>query len=174
MPDTPDTHEPRKLRIWQQNLNRSLEGQLDLLQSLKAADYDLVMLQEPCIDFLGRTRSNLHWMVIYPRQHLVWCCASSHRYFCTRFITSENFVLFLIHLAKMLSLMRRVDWLEGLSIGAKLTELLFFSTPESAGLLYMVLMTQYLSREFVLFGSLATLIQVRSWWILIRHLCAST
>jgi hypothetical protein len=53
MPDTPEMHEPRKLRIWQQNLNHSLEGQLDLLQLLKAMDYDLVMLQEPHIDFLG-------------------------------------------------------------------------------------------------------------------------
>ena len=90
MPDTPDTHEPRKLRIWQQNLNRSLEGQLDLLQSLKAADYDLVMLQEPCIDFLGRTQSNLHWTVIYPRQHLVKPSATRSIILVNRNITSNN------------------------------------------------------------------------------------
>jgi ribonuclease HI/exonuclease III len=71
MSDTTDIRETRMLRIWQQNLNRSLEGQLDLLQSLKDNDYDIVALQEPHIDFLGRTRANPHWTVVYPRQHLV-------------------------------------------------------------------------------------------------------
>jgi ribonuclease HI len=71
MSDTTDIRETRKLRIWQQNLNRSLEGQLDLLQSLKDDDYDIVALQEPHIDFLGRTRANPHWSVIYPKRHLV-------------------------------------------------------------------------------------------------------
>jgi exonuclease III len=71
MSDTTDNREPRRLRIWQQNLNRSLEGQLDLLQSLKDDDYDIVALQEPHIDFLGRTRANPHWTVVYPKRHLV-------------------------------------------------------------------------------------------------------
>ena len=71
MSNTPDNREiTRKLRIWQQNLNCSLEGQLDLLQSLKANKYDIVALQEPHIDFLGRTRANPHWTVIYPKNHL--------------------------------------------------------------------------------------------------------
>jgi hypothetical protein len=70
MPDTPDNREPRQLRIWQQNLNRSLEGQLDLLQSLKDDNYDIVALQEPHIDFQGRTRDNPHWTVVYPKRHL--------------------------------------------------------------------------------------------------------
>ena len=69
--DTPKTREPRKLCIWQQNINWSLEGQLDLLQSLKSNNYDIVALQEPYIDFLGWTRANLYWTVIYPRQHLI-------------------------------------------------------------------------------------------------------
>jgi hypothetical protein len=68
MSDTTDIRESRKLRIWQQNLNRSLEGQLDLLQSLKDNDYDIVALQEPHIDFLGRTRANPHWTVVYPKR----------------------------------------------------------------------------------------------------------
>ena len=70
MSDTPDNRNPRRLRLWQQNLNRSLEGQLDLLQSLKDKYYDIVALQEPHIDFLGRTRANAHWSVIYPKRHL--------------------------------------------------------------------------------------------------------
>src|ERR1700684_1377247 len=71
MSDTLDAGEPRKLRIWQQNINRSLEGQLDLLHTLKAEKYDIVAIQEPHIDFLGRTRANPHWSVIYPKHHLV-------------------------------------------------------------------------------------------------------
>ena len=70
MSDTPDTRETCKLRIWQQNINRSLEGQLDLLQSLQANKYDIVVIQEPHVDFLGRTRANPYWLVIYPRLHL--------------------------------------------------------------------------------------------------------
>ena len=71
MSDTTTTlRETQKLQIWQQNLNRSLEGQLDLLHSLKANEYDIVAIQEPHIDFLGHTRANLHWRVIYPNKHL--------------------------------------------------------------------------------------------------------
>ena len=53
--DTPDTGDTQKLQIWQQNINQSLEGQLDLLQSLKANNYDVVVIQELHIDFLGHT-----------------------------------------------------------------------------------------------------------------------
>ena len=72
MSDTPVNRDTRKLKIWQQNLNKSLrvEGQLDLLQSLKDNDYDIVALQEPHIDFLGRTRANAYWRVVYPKRHL--------------------------------------------------------------------------------------------------------
>src|SRR5882762_4587870 len=71
MPDIPVNERiNRTIRIWQQNINRSLEGQLDLLQSLKADKYDIVALQEPHIDFLGRTRANPYWTVIYPKNHL--------------------------------------------------------------------------------------------------------
>ena len=71
MSDTPVNRDTRKLKIWQQNLNKSLEGQLDLLQSLKDNDYDIVALQEPHIDFLVRTRSNAYWRVVYPsKRHL--------------------------------------------------------------------------------------------------------
>ena len=70
MSDTTNMTDTQKLQIWQQNLNRSLEGQLDLLHSLKAEKYDVVMIQEPHIDFLGHTRANLHWLVLYPTNHL--------------------------------------------------------------------------------------------------------
>ena len=50
-----DTRETRKVHIWQQNINRSVEGQLDLLHSLETNKYDIVAIQEPHVDFLGCT-----------------------------------------------------------------------------------------------------------------------
>ena len=70
MSDTSNTRETCKLYIWQRNINRSLEGQLDLLHSLEANKYDIVAIQEPHVDFLGCTWANPYWSVIYPRQHL--------------------------------------------------------------------------------------------------------
>lgn len=59
----------RQLKIWQQNVNKSLTSQLDLLQSLGARDFDLAIIQEPYIDYLNLTRSNPYWSVIYPTKH---------------------------------------------------------------------------------------------------------
>ena len=44
---------------------------LSTMQRLKADHYDIVALQEPHIKFLGWTWANPHWMVIYPKQHLI-------------------------------------------------------------------------------------------------------
>ena len=90
MSDTTEAREPRMLRIWQQNINRSLEGQLDLLQSLKDNDYDIVALQEPHIDFLGRTRANAHWTVIYPKRYLVDPSKTRALIFINREISTNN------------------------------------------------------------------------------------
>ncbi|TFK17099.1 hypothetical protein FA15DRAFT_550429, partial [Coprinopsis marcescibilis] len=57
------------LRIWQQNINKSLIGQTDLLVSMKQK-YDICAIQEPYIDFLGLTQANSNWTVIYPHNHL--------------------------------------------------------------------------------------------------------
>lgn len=57
------------LRIWQQNLNKSLLSQLDLLQTAGTNDFELIILQEPYFDHLKLTRANSHWSVIYPSRH---------------------------------------------------------------------------------------------------------
>jgi len=59
----------RMLQIWQQNVNKSLLSQLDLLQSLKRNVYDVCAIQEPHIDFQGNTRANHNWTTIYPNTH---------------------------------------------------------------------------------------------------------
>ncbi|OBZ69760.1 RNA-directed DNA polymerase from mobile element jockey [Grifola frondosa] len=61
---------PTRLRIWQQNLNKSLDAQLDLLHTATPNDFDLLLLQEPYLDHLNLTRANHHWTVVYPARHL--------------------------------------------------------------------------------------------------------
>ncbi|CAA7269138.1 unnamed protein product [Cyclocybe aegerita] len=58
------------MRIWQQNLNKSLPAQLDLLHAANPNDYDILLLQEPHINHLGNTRANTYWTVVYPDRHL--------------------------------------------------------------------------------------------------------
>jgi hypothetical protein len=71
---TNDTHQrtdDSKLRIWQQNINRSLVAQHDLLNALGDNDYDICAIQEPYLDAMHKTRANSHWSVIYPSTHMI-------------------------------------------------------------------------------------------------------
>jgi len=62
-------HTPsRQLRIWQQNLNKSLTSQLHLINTAHPNDWDVLILQEPWIGHTG-TRSSPYWRVIYPNTH---------------------------------------------------------------------------------------------------------
>ncbi|PIL37604.1 hypothetical protein GSI_01298 [Ganoderma sinense ZZ0214-1] len=58
------------LRIWQQNVNRSITAQYDLLHSADPRDYDILAIQEPYIDHLRLTRASSRWTVVYPDGHL--------------------------------------------------------------------------------------------------------
>jgi hypothetical protein len=60
----------RTLRIWQQNCRKSEACQQDLINSLNPERYDLCLVQEPFIDFLGNTRAPVGWSAIYPPTHL--------------------------------------------------------------------------------------------------------
>ena len=55
-----------QLRIWQQNLNKSLTAQEDLLHRATPTNYDILALQEPYLDTLKNTRATRHWIVHYP------------------------------------------------------------------------------------------------------------
>ncbi|KAF9051980.1 hypothetical protein BJ165DRAFT_1340555, partial [Panaeolus papilionaceus] len=66
MNGTPQRH----FKIWQQNLNRSLYAQEDMLSRIDPKEYGMVLIQEPHIDFLGNTRANARWRVAYPSGHL--------------------------------------------------------------------------------------------------------
>jgi len=56
------------LRIWQQNLNKSLTTQQHLFNSARPNDWDILLLQEP---WFGNTvtRASHHWRVLYPDNH---------------------------------------------------------------------------------------------------------
>ena len=48
------------------------------------------MLQELHIDFLRRTKSNLHWTVVYPKQHLANPSATCSIILVNQNLTSNN------------------------------------------------------------------------------------
>jgi hypothetical protein len=57
------------MQIRQQNVNKSLISQIDLLQSLRRDKYDVCIIQEPYIDFRGKTRANRQGTTVYPNTH---------------------------------------------------------------------------------------------------------
>lgn len=75
---------PARLCIWQQNLNVSLSAQGSLLNSPVANHWDIIVIQEPHINFLCNTRANHRWHVLYPTHHY------THPQKCTRTITLIN------------------------------------------------------------------------------------
>jgi len=60
---------PTPLHFWQQNVNKSLISQLDLLNQVNPKAFNLVFIQETHINFLNLTRANPNWTVVYPSQH---------------------------------------------------------------------------------------------------------
>jgi ribonuclease HI len=63
---------PPSLRIWQQNLNKSLVAQQSLLQTAHSAanSFDIICIQEPYIDFKGNSRALRKWTACYPTPSL--------------------------------------------------------------------------------------------------------
>jgi ribonuclease HI len=58
---------PRRLRIYQQNVMKTIASAMHLINLPGLHDdYDFVALQEPYIDFLSNARANRNWRVIYP------------------------------------------------------------------------------------------------------------
>ena len=60
-----------KLKIWQQNINKSPTCQHDLLSSdkLTKMDIDIVALQEPAINHNNLTIAAKDWITVYPSMH---------------------------------------------------------------------------------------------------------
>ena len=62
---------PVRLRIWQQNLNKSRVALEDLINSKIHNNYDLLILQELFINMLGNTKATSCWRVVYPSSRRV-------------------------------------------------------------------------------------------------------
>ncbi|KAG2074574.1 hypothetical protein BDR04DRAFT_1007504, partial [Suillus decipiens] len=71
----------------QQNLNASLVAQESLINSPDIIERDLLIIQEPHINFLHNTRASYHWHIVYQTHHL------SHPQSCSCAITFINTVL---------------------------------------------------------------------------------
>ena len=61
---------PDRLRIWQQNLNKSRVVQEDLINSEVYKQFDVLILQEPFIDSYSNTKATCDWRVVYPTSFL--------------------------------------------------------------------------------------------------------
>lgn len=60
------TPKPPMIRILNQNVNKSLECQTDLLNRLDNAHYDIITIQEPTFDFQRDSRATRKWIAVYP------------------------------------------------------------------------------------------------------------
>ncbi|KAJ6579484.1 hypothetical protein DFH09DRAFT_852879, partial [Mycena vulgaris] len=74
------------LVIWQQNLDRGLDNQHELLQAMGRDCYHFAALQEPYMDHNRQTRANNWWTPVYPTGH----AASAER---SRAVTLVNRLL---------------------------------------------------------------------------------
>src|SRR6266850_74024 len=59
------------LRIRQQNMNKSLIAQADMLHRLDPQKFDIIAIQEPYLDQFHNTCANQHWYTVYLREHYV-------------------------------------------------------------------------------------------------------
>ena len=55
-----------KLRIWQQNTRKSLCNTDYILNQANPKIFNMIFLQEPWFDRLGKSRGTPNWCIIYP------------------------------------------------------------------------------------------------------------
>src|SRR5882672_8830288 len=60
-----------KLRIRQQNANKSLIAQSDLLHRTDPKLFDIVSIQEPYLDHFHNTCATQNWHTVYPQEHSI-------------------------------------------------------------------------------------------------------
>jgi hypothetical protein len=64
--DNTHTNTNKRIKIWQQNLGKSNIVQQEPIAAAMPSEWDILAIQEPWIDHLGKTRANLKWSVVYP------------------------------------------------------------------------------------------------------------
>ena len=60
-----------QLQICQQDVNKSLVAQIDVLHRLNPNTYDIVALQELHLDHNHNMHAGPHWYTIYPKEHYI-------------------------------------------------------------------------------------------------------
>ena len=60
---------PEQLRIWQQNTHKSQTAQDYVINTARPEDWDIIAIQEPWIDSLGKSRASQYWRVVYPANY---------------------------------------------------------------------------------------------------------
>jgi len=70
---TPETTRRSTAQLWlcQQNINKSLVTQGDLLHQLDPGIYDMVAVQEPYLDHNYNTHTIPHWYTVYPKEYYI-------------------------------------------------------------------------------------------------------
>jgi hypothetical protein len=66
MDDNLHTNTDARIKIWQQNLGKSNIAQQEMIAAAMPSEWDILAIQEPWIDHLGKTRANSKWSVVYP------------------------------------------------------------------------------------------------------------
>jgi hypothetical protein len=57
---------PEQLRIWQQNTHKLQTAQDYVINTARPEDWDVLAIQEPWIDTLGKSHASQYWQIIYP------------------------------------------------------------------------------------------------------------
>src|SRR5882672_4716432 len=68
---TPPNGSEAKFRIRQQNTNKSLIVQTDMLHRADPKLFDIIAIQEPFLDHFHNTCTSQHWYTVYPREDFV-------------------------------------------------------------------------------------------------------
>ena len=61
---------PMRLKIWEQNLNKSNKAQFDLINPPIHKEWDVLLIQEPYIDSFSNMKATSRWHITYPSSHL--------------------------------------------------------------------------------------------------------
>ena len=62
---------PDRLRIFQLNLNKSEKAHLDLINSALGKNWDIILIQEPYLTYLGHIRTPNGFTSIFPHDRLI-------------------------------------------------------------------------------------------------------
>ena len=67
----PDNEPPQKIRLWQQNINRSQMGQQEMLNTISPKLIDIIAIQEPWKNAINNySTATTSWRLVYPTTHL--------------------------------------------------------------------------------------------------------